>query len=599
MSTTQTALKNLLQGGEFLVKESNFNETFTPEDLNEEQQMIIDTVVSFIDSEVLPVYDRIEKQEPGLTESLLVKAGELGLLGLAIPEEYGGMGKDFNTNSLLVEYMAKGRSFSLSLGAHIGIGTLPIVYFGNEQQKQHYLPKLASGELKAAYCLTEPSSGSDALGAKTVAVLNEDGTKYIVNGQKMWITNSGFSDVFIVFCQIDGNKFSCLILEKGMDGLTLGAEEKKMGIKGSSTRQVFLENVKVPKENLLGEIGKGHLIAFNILNIGRYKLAAGVLGGSKSALEQSVKYAEERQQFKTPIANFGAIQYKIAEMTTRIYALQSACYRAADMIDNKEKELVAEGKKYQEAIMLAAEEYAIECSLLKFIGSEVLDYCVDENVQIHGGMGYSEELGAAGAYRDARINRIFEGTNEINRLLSVDMLFKRAMSQKIDIMKPAMAVQKELMSVPDFSSDEDTTPLSTEAKAVKNAKKAILMTAGAAAQKLMTNLKNEQEILMNVADMLAEVFSMESTVLRTQKQIAVLGEAACESQIDMTRVFVSDALERLNLHGKHALQSFAEGDELRIMLMGLKRFTKYETFNTKEARRRIAAKTLEANKYPF
>ncbi|HRB93071.1 MAG TPA: acyl-CoA dehydrogenase family protein, partial [Chitinophagales bacterium] len=464
---------------------------------------------------------------------------------------------------------------------------------------QHYLPKLASGELKAAYCLTEPSSGSDALGAKTVAVLNEDGTKYIVNGQKMWITNSGFADVFIVFCQIDGNKFSCLILEKGMDGLTLGAEEKKMGIKGSSTRQVFLENVKVPKENLLGEIGKGHLIAFNILNIGRYKLAAGVLGGSKSALEQSVKYAEERQQFKTPIANFGAIQYKIAEMTTRIYALQSACYRAADMIDNKEKELVAEGKKYQEAIMLAAEEYAIECSLLKFIGSEVLDYCVDENVQIHGGMGYSEELGAAGAYRDARINRIFEGTNEINRLLSVDMLFKRAMSQKIDIMKPAMAVQKELMSVPDFSSDEDTTPLSTEAKAVKNAKKAILMTAGAAAQKLMTNLKNEQEILMNVADMLAEVFSMESTVLRTQKQIAVLGEAACESQIDMTRVFVSDALERLNLHGKHALQSFAEGDELRIMLMGLKRFTKYETFNTKEARRRIAAKTLEANKYPF
>ena len=277
MSTTQTALKNLLQGGEFLVKESNFNETFTPEDLNEEQQMIIDTVVSFIDSEVLPVYDRIEKQEPGLTESLLVKAGELGLLGLAIPEEYGGMGKDFNTNSLLVEYMAKGRSFSLSLGAHIGIGTLPIVYFGNEQQKQHYLPKLASGELKAAYCLTEPSSGSDALGAKTVAVLNEDGTKYIVNGQKMWITNSGFADVFIVFCQIDGNKFSCLILEKGMDGLTLGAEEKKMGIKGSSTRQVFLENVKVPKENLLGEIGKGHLIAFNILNIGRYKLAAGVL----------------------------------------------------------------------------------------------------------------------------------------------------------------------------------------------------------------------------------------------------------------------------------------------------------------------------------
>lgn len=599
MSETLTETKNLLKGGEFLVKESNYNDVFTPEDINEEQQMIIDTVVSFVNTEIIPVYDRIEHQEPGLTESLLVKAGELGLLGLAIPEEYGGMGKDFNTNSLLVEYMAKARSFSLSLGAHIGIGTLPIVYFGNEQQKSYYLPKLASGELKAAYCLTEPSSGSDALGAKTIATLNAEGTHYIVNGQKMWITNSGFADVFIVFCQIDGDKFSCLIIEKGMEGLTLGAEEKKMGIKGSSTRQVFLENVKVPKENLLGEIGKGHLIAFNILNIGRYKLAAGVLGGSKGALEQSVSYAVERQQFKTPIASFGAIQYKLAEMATRIYALQSACYRAADMIDNKEKELVAEGKKYQEAIMLAAEEYAIECSLLKFIGSEVLDYCVDENVQIHGGMGYSEELSAAGTYRDARINRIFEGTNEINRLLSVDMLFKRAMSQKIDIMSPAMAVQKELMSVPDFSSDADETPLAAEVKAIRHAKKAILMTAGAAAQKLMTKLKTEQEILMNVADMLAELYSMESTVLRTQKWIEKSGEAACQTQIDMTKVFISDAMERLNLHGKHALQSFAEGDELRIMLMGLKRFTKYDTFNTKEARRRIAAKVIEVGKYPF
>jgi hypothetical protein len=599
MSETTSAVKNLLKGGEFLVKESNYLDTFTPEDLNEEQQMIVDTVVSFVDAEVIPIYDKIETQEPGLTESLLEKAGELGLLGLAIPEEYGGMGKDFNTNSLLVENMAKARSFSLSVGAHIGIGTLPIVYFGNEQQKLHYLPKLASGELKACYCLTEPSSGSDALGAKTTAMLNAEGTHYIVNGQKMWITNSGFADVFIVFCQIDGDKFSCLILEKGMEGLTLGAEEKKMGIKGSSTRQVFLENVKVPKENVLGEIGKGHLIAFNILNIGRYKLAVGVLGGSKSVIEQSVKYAVERQQFKVPIASFGAIQYKIAEMATRVYALQSACYRACDMIDNKEKELVAQGKAYQEAVMQAAEEYAIECSLLKFIGSEVLDYCVDENVQIHGGMGYSEELPAAAAYRDARINRIFEGTNEINRLLSVDMLLKRAMGGKIDMMSPAMAVQKELMSVPDFSTDEDTTPLAAEVKAVKNAKKAILMAAGAAVQKLMTKLKNEQEILMNLADMLAEVYTIESTVLRTQKLIAVNGEAACITQIDMAKIFISDALERVNLHGKHCLQSFAEGDELRIMLMGLKRFTKYETFNTKDARRRVAAKVVEAGKYNF
>jgi alkylation response protein AidB-like acyl-CoA dehydrogenase len=599
MSETLTEVKALLKGGEFIVKESNYQDTFTPEDLNEEQLMIIQSTESFIDSEIVPVYEQIEKQEPGLTESLLLKAGELGLLGLAIPEEYGGLGKDFNTNSLLIEYMAKARSFSLSLGAHIGIGTLPIVYFGNEQQKSYYLPKLASGELKACYCLTEPGSGSDALGAKTTAILNPEGTHYIVNGQKMWITNSGFADVFIVFCQVDGNKFSALIMEKGMEGLTLGAEEKKMGIKGSSTRQVFLENVKVPKENLLGEIGKGHLIAFNILNVGRYKLAAGVLGGSKMVLEQAAKYAVERQQFKTPIASFGAIQYKIAEMATRIYVLQSACYRASDMIDNKEKEFVAQGKAYQEAIMLAAEEYAIECSVLKFFGSEVLDYCVDENVQVHGGMGYSEELGAASAYRDARINRIFEGTNEINRLLTVDMLLKRAMGGKIDMMTPAMAIQKELMGVPDFGSDDEETALSAEVKAVKNAKKAILMVAGAAVQKLMTKLKSEQEILMNIADMIAEVYAMESAVLRTQKLISVRGEGACESQIDMTKVYMSDAMERLNLHGKHALQSFAEGDELRIMLMGLKRYTKYETINTKELRRKIAAKVLDAGKYIF
>ena len=599
MSETLSEVKNLLKGGEFLVKEMNYNDTFTPEDLNEEQHMIIDMVTTFIDTEILPVYDKIEKQEPGLTESLLLKAGELGLLGLAIPEEYGGSGKDFNTNSLLVENMARASSFSLSVGAHIGIGTLPIVYFGNEQQKAHYLPKLATGELKASYCLTEPGSGSDALGAKTTAILNAEGTHYVVNGQKMWITNAGFADVYIVFCQIDGDKFSALIIDRNLEGFSLGAEEAKMGIKGSSTRQVFLENVKVPKENLLGEIGKGHLIAFNILNVGRYKLAAGVLGGSKVALEQAATYALERQQFKVPIATFGAIQYKLAEMATRIYALQSACYRASDAIDNKEKELMASGMPYQEAIMKAAEEYAIECSLLKFIGSEVLDYCVDENVQVHGGMGFSEELGAARAYRDARINRIFEGTNEINRLLSVDMLLKRAMSGKIDMMTAAMAVQKELMSVPDMNGDDDSTALAAEAKAVRNAKKAILMTAGAAAQKLMAKLKHEQEILMNVADMLAAVYSMESTVLRTQKLIAIKGEAACATQIDMTKVFISDALEKLNIDGKHALQSFAEGDELRIMLMGLKRYTKYETINTKDARRRIAAKVLEAKKYSF
>jgi len=594
-----TEVKSLLKGGEFLVKESNPMDIFTPNDLNEEQQMILQATVDFLDSEVMPKHEQIEKQEPGLTEELLNKAGELGLLGLAIPEEYGGLGKDFNTNSLVVETFAKARSFTLSWGAHVGIGTLPIVYFGNEAQKAHYLPKLASGELKACYCLTEPGSGSDALGAKTRADLSEDGKYYILNGQKMWITNSGFADVFIVFAKVDGEKFTGFIVEKGMEGLSLGAEEKKMGIKGSSTRQVFFENVKVPVENLLGEIGKGHLIAFNILNVGRYKLAAGSLGGAKEVLGMAAKYANERQQFKTSIAKFGAIQYKLAEMAIQTYALESACYRASDMIDNYEKLLLSEGKDFTAAILGAADEYAIECAFLKVHGSEVLDFVVDEAVQIHGGMGFSEETHVAGAYRDARINRIFEGTNEINRLLTVDQLLKRAMGGKIDLMGPAMSVQKELMSVPDFGGDDDNSALAKEAKAVKNVKKAILMVAGAAVQKLMTKLKHEQEILMNIADMIIELFAMESTLLRVEKKIAIEGEANAELEIAITKVFISDAVERVNLHGKHALQSFAEGDELRMMLMGLKRFTKLDPFNTKVARRAIADKVSEEEKYCF
>jgi alkylation response protein AidB-like acyl-CoA dehydrogenase len=415
----------------------------------------------------------------------------------------------------------------------------------------------------------------------------------------MWITNSGFADIFIVFAKVDGEKFTGFIVEKGMDGLSLGAEEKKMGIKGSSTRQVFFENVKVPVENLLGEIGKGHLIAFNILNVGRYKLAAGSLGGAKEVLGMAAKYANERQQFKTSIAKFGAIQYKLAEMAIQTYALESACYRASDMIDNYEKLLLSEGKDFTAAILGAADEYAIECAFLKVHGSEVLDFVVDEAVQIHGGMGFSEETHVAGAYRDARINRIFEGTNEINRLLTVDQLLKRAMGGKIDLMGPAMSVQKELMSVPDFGGDDDSSALAKEAKAVKNVKKAILMVAGAAVQKLMTKLKHEQEILMNIADMIIELFAMESTLLRVEKKIAIEGEANAEIEITIAKVFISDAVERVNLHGKHALQSFAEGDELRMMLMGLKRFTKLDPFNTKVARRAIAEKVSEEEKYCF
>jgi hypothetical protein len=594
---THTEIKNLIRGGEFLVKESQYQDIFTPSDLDEEQLMILQATNDFLDNEVMPKRDRIEVQEEGVTTTLLEQAGELGLLGLAVPEEFGGMGKDFNTNSIIVETMARARSFTLSWGAHVGIGTLPIVYFGNQAQKEKYLPSLASGQLKASYCLTEPSSGSDALGAKTRADLSEDGKHYILNGQKMWITNAGFSDIFIVFAKINGEQFTGFIVEKNMEGFSVGAEEKKMGIKGSSTRQVFLENVKVPVENLLGEPGKGHLIAFNILNIGRYKLAAGSLGASKDVLRMAAVYATERQQFKTPIANFGAIQYKLAEMAIQIYALESACYRASDKIDNYERKLLSEGKDFSAAILGAADEYAIECAFLKVHGSEVLDYCVDEAVQIHGGMGYSEETQVAGAYRDARINRIFEGTNEINRLLTVDQLLKRAMSGKIDMMSAAMAVQKELMAVPDFGTGEDEGVLTNELKAVRNIKKAILLVAGAAVQKLMTKLKHEQEILMNIADMIIDLYAAESSVLRLQKKIDTVGEAAAELEILIVKTFISDAVERVNINGKHALQSFAEGDELRMMLMGLKRYTKLDPFNTKNARRAIAAKVSENQGY--
>ena len=597
MSTGATT-KTLLKGGEFLIKETDFNDVFTPRDVNEEQNAIRQTAVDFLETEVLTKPHLANEVDLETTKVLLEKMGELGLLGLAIPEEYGGFGQDFNTNSIVVEAMAKARSFTLSWGAHVGIGTLPIVYFGNEAQKQKYLPKLASGEFKACYCLTEPSSGSDALGAKTRADLSADGTHYVLNGQKMWITNSGFADVFIVFAQVDGDKFTGFILEKDMLGLTLNAEEKKMGIKGSSTRQVFLENVKVPKENLLGEIGKGHLIAFNILNIGRHKLGIGSVGAAKVTLGHAAKYAMERQQFKTPIGKFGAIQYKIAEMAIRIYASESACYRASGDIDNLEKILLNDGKAFQEAILGAADEYSIECAFLKVHGSEVLDYCVDEAVQVYGGMGFSEETEVCGSYRDARINRIFEGTNEINRLLTVDMLIRKAMGGKLDLMSPAMAIQKELMSVPDFS-DADESTLNNEIKAVRNAKKAILMTAGAAVQKLMQKMKHEQEILMNIADMILETYAMESSLLRVQKRIAEVGESEAELEIAILKTYVSDAMERVNLHGKHALQSFADGDELRIMLMGLKRYTKTEVFNTKNARRKIAEKVLEEGRYCF
>ena len=591
--------KKLLKGGEFIIAESTAQDIYIPEEINEEQQMIADMANEFIEKEVLTNLEKIDKQEDNIMVDLMEKAGELGLLGMSIPEALGGFGKDVNTFSYVTEIMGAGHSFSVAFAAHTGIGTLPILYFGTEAQKQKYIPKLATGELKAAYCLTEPGSGSDALAARTTAVLSADGTQYILNGQKMWITNAGFADVFIVFAKIDGEKFTGFIVEKDTPGWSIGAEEHKMGIKGSSTRQVFFQDCKIPVGNLLGEIGKGHKIAFNILNIGRFKLCVAAVGGAKRAMSTAVNYSNERIQFKVPISSFGAIKYKIAEMATRIYAIESAMFRVSDLIDSQERQLLAEGKDYTTSILNAAEEYAIECAILKVAGSEVLDYVVDEGVQIYGGYGFSEEYPMARAYRDSRINRIFEGTNEINRMLIMDMLLKRAMKGQIDLMSPAMAVQKELMSIPDFGAVEEEGIFASEKKSIRNLKKAVLMVAGAGVQKLMTKLESEQEILMNVADMLIELYQAESIILRVEKLISMRGEEACAIHKDMVRVFVNSAIEKANLKGKEAITSFADGDEMRVMLMGLKRFTKTEPFNIKDARRRIAEKCIAENKYSF
>jgi alkylation response protein AidB-like acyl-CoA dehydrogenase len=596
MDTTTNA--NILKGGEWLIKESNALETYTPEDFNEEQRMVKDMCLQFLDTEVMPVIDRIDKMEEGLMPSLMVKAGEQGLLGASVPEEFGGLGKDFITSTLVNEGLGGGFSFSVAVAAHTGIGTLPILYFGTAEQKQKYIPKLASGEWKGSYGLTEPNSGSDALSAKTTAILSADGKNYILNGQKCWITNGGFANVYTVFAKIDGDKFSAFIVERGFEGFTQGPEEHKMGIKGSSTVQLYFQDCKVPVENLLGEVGKGHIIAFNILNIGRLKLCAAALGGAKMALSSTIEYANTREQFKTAIANFGAIKHKLAELAIRIWVGESALYRTAKWIDDKETELANAGKPFNEALLGAAEEFAIECAILKVDGSEVLDLVVDEGVQVHGGNGFSDEYMISRAYRDSRINRIYEGTNEINRLLTVDMMLKRAMKGKLDLMGPATAVSKELMSIPDLGN-EDESAFAAEKKLIVNMKKAILMTAGAAVQKLMMNLSNEQEILMNIADMAIQVFHAESALLRVIKMTDKQGASAVSLQTDMMRCYLNDAVDHVNKAGKEAINAFADGDEQRMMLLGLKRFTKAAPFNSKDARRRIAARLSADNKYSF
>jgi alkylation response protein AidB-like acyl-CoA dehydrogenase len=599
----ENAEKQITRGGEFLIKETQAENIFIPEEWNEEQLMMAQTCFDFLQKEVYPVLDKIDAQEEGLMPSLLDKAGALGLLAVSIPEEYGGLGKDFTTSMLVTESLGAGYSFSVAQAAHTGIGTLPILFYGNEEQKKKYIPKLSTGELKSCYCLTEPSAGSDANSGKTKATLSADKKYYLINGQKMWITNSGFADIFIVFAKISSDasedkNLSAFIVEKDFPGITLNPEEHKMGIKGSSTRQVFFNDCKVPIENLLSERENGFKIAVNILNLGRIKLAGAALGGAKGVCNQSVKYANERQQFGRAISKYGAIRYKLAEQAIKIFACESAVFRCSQNIEDTIKSLEESGMDFAKAKLKGVEQFAVEAAILKVHGSEVLDYVVDEGVQIFGGMGYSADAPMERAYRDSRINRIFEGTNEINRLLIVDMMLRRAMKGELDLLTPATAVAKELIGIPDFSKEEEKL-FSAEKKYISNFKKAALLVAGAAVQKLMTTLAKEQEVLMDIADMLIDIYVGESLQLRVEKLISIRGEENCNEHLDMMRVFLYDAADRIQKSGQDAINSFTEGDEQRMLLMGLKRFTKVSPLNVKEARRRVAARMISENKYPY
>lgn len=595
----ETVTKKAMKGGEFLIKETLASQIFIPEEWNEEQKMIAQSCHDFLATEVWPILDRIDAQEEGLMVSLMNKAADLGLLGLNVPESLEGFEKDFVTGMLATETLGAGYSFAVAFAAHTGIGTQPILYYGNDEQKKKYIPKLATGEWKGAYCLTEPNAGSDANSGKTSAKLSADGTHYLLNGQKMWITNAGFADVFTVFAKIDNDdNLSAFIVEKDFGGITLNPEEHKLGIKGSSTRQVFFNDCKVPIENLLSERGNGFKIAVNILNMGRVKLAAAALGAAKATASKTIQYANERNQFGRPIAKYGAIRHKLAEQAMRIYACESALYRVTQNIEDAISDFEAGGMPHEKAILKGVEQFAPEAAMLKVNGSEVLDFVVDEGVQVYGGMGYSADAPMERAYRDSRINRIFEGTNEINRLLTVDMILKRAMKGELNLMEPAMKVIQELMSIPDFSEEEETL-FSKEKKYIANFKKSVLMVAGGAAQKLMMDLGKEQEILMNISDMAIDTYMSESLQLRVEKLVSIRGEEACKAQLEMVRVFLTDAADRINKNGKDAINGFAEGDEQRMMLLGLKRFTKTEPFNTKDARRNIAAVLIEANKYCF
>lgn len=587
--------KKLIKGGAFLIEERTPEEIFTPEDFTEEHRMIADTTREFMDKEVLPRIDELEKHDWKLSRELVHKAADLGLIGANIPEEFGGLGLDQTSGALIGENIGRSASFATTLGAESGIGLLPIVYFATDAAKQKYLPKIASGELITAYALTEAGSGSDAMAAKATARLSDDGKEYILNGEKMWITNGGFADIFIVFAKVDGDKFSAFIVER-QPGLTSGAEEHKMGIKGSSTTALVLSDVRTPVENLLGEVGKGHKIAFNVLNIGRFKLGAMCVGGMKLMVHESVRYANERHQFGKSISSFGAIKAKLAEQAIRTWVGESMIYRTLGMI---EAGIGAVDSKDMDARLRAIEEYAAECSIIKVALSEYCDYVVDEMVQIYGGYGYSADYPAERAYRDSRINRIFEGTNEINRMLIPGRLMKNALSGNLALLPAAQALMDEVLSPQMAGFDDDESLLAAEQKLTANAKKVALMTLGTAAQKYMMKLGDQQEILMGIADIIMDTYAMETAILRARKLAASQGENAVARYLDMTRVFCNDAVGRIEAKAKNTLAGMSEGDELRTLLAALRRFTKLQPMNTIGARQRIANDLIAANKWIY
>src|SRR5690625_3628493 len=585
----------LMKGGAFLIEDAKAEDIFTPEDYTDEHKMIAQTTEDFVVGEVLPVIDKLENHEFEYSVKLLEKAGELGLLSADIPEEYGGLSLDNISSSLITEKFSQAGGFSVTHGAHVGIGTLPIVFFGNEEQKAKYLPKLATAEQIAAYALTEPSSGSDALGAKAKAVIDEEGTDYILNGEKQWITNSDFGDVFIVYAKIDGEHFSAFIVERDFPVVSVGPEEKKMRVRGSSARTRVLEDAEVPVENLRGEKGRGHIIAFNILNVGRYKLAIGGIGGVKRGIELATKYANEREQFETPISQFTLTKEKLGTMAAETYANESAVYRTVGYFDERMGSLTDEQLKDGREVAKAIAEYQVECSMHKYMGTELLDYIADEAVQIHGGYGYMEEYEVERMYRDSRINRIFEGTNEINRLLAPGTLLKKAMKGELPLFQEAQKLQEELMTMmPEEVSDET---LEQEKYLTKNAKKIVLLGAGLAAQKYMQDIENEQEILSNLADMVAEVYNMESAVLRTEKAIDRSGEEVNKQKLLYTEVYVQEAMNRIEANAKEILIAVEEGDNLRMMLSALRRLTRHTPKNVIGLKREIADKIIEEEKY--